>query len=453
LTVKQNDSGDQVTANVTNTSSTTAVTSSAVLTFTVPPLITVTAMTDSTGGWNCTASTLKCTRSSSIGGGVTDPVTLTLSVGAYPAGGLSSYTGLITATVSSVTFSNNVTASDKVIFQQPPAISWATPAPIVYGAALGPAQLDASSPVAGAFVYSPPAGTVLAVGQHALNATFTPTDATDYTAATASVTLTVIPAVPSVALTASANPAFLTSAITFTAGVPSPGTPPGGSVNFFDGTAPIGSATLANGSATITTSSLTAGAHTITAAYSGDSNYGAATSNPLTETVEDFTLTAAGGGTASVSPAGQTAFTLTVTPVGGAILPGAVGLTASGLPLGASAVFTPPAIAANSPATAVTLQVRMAGFSAAQRQSEPFEKRSLPLALGLILLPFLARRRRLGSRLRALLVLAAAAAFTLGITACQGYLNPHSFTFPVTASSGALSHSINVTLTVDSGAH
>ena len=43
----------------------------------------------------------------------------------------------------------------------------------------------------GTFVYSPAAGTVLAVGTHTLSVTFTPTDLTRYTTATATQTLVV----------------------------------------------------------------------------------------------------------------------------------------------------------------------------------------------------------------------------------------------------------------------
>ncbi|HKF49376.1 MAG TPA: hypothetical protein VKB38_18600, partial [Terracidiphilus sp.] len=72
-----------------------------------------------------------------------------------------------------------------------PTIIWATPAPITHGTALSATQLDASSTVAGTFVYSPAAGTVLTSGSHTLSVTLTPTDVRDYTTATASVTLTV----------------------------------------------------------------------------------------------------------------------------------------------------------------------------------------------------------------------------------------------------------------------
>ena len=48
--------------------------------------------------------------------------------------------------------------------QATPTITWATPASIVWGVALGDAQLNASSTVSGSFVYDPKAGTVPAVG-------------------------------------------------------------------------------------------------------------------------------------------------------------------------------------------------------------------------------------------------------------------------------------------------
>ena len=231
LIVNQGETGVQLAVNVTNTSSNTPVDGSAVLTLTLPTGVTATALTDTTGGWICTVATLTCTRTTSIGPSVTDTAALTLSVPLYPAGGQAA-SGLITATASSPYFSNNVTGSDTVIFQQQPAITWATPAPIIYGTALSATQLDASSTLAGSFSYSPSAGTVLSVGQHTLTATFTPTDTTHYTTATATVTLTVIPVTPSLTITASPNPVFLSNPVTFTATISSFATTPTGTVTF-----------------------------------------------------------------------------------------------------------------------------------------------------------------------------------------------------------------------------
>ena len=83
-----------------------------------------------------------------------------------------------------------------VVNQATPVITWTTPTAIAYGTALSGAQLDTSANVPGSFSYSPVAGTVLGVGPHMLNVTFTPTDATDYTTSTANVTLVVNQATP-----------------------------------------------------------------------------------------------------------------------------------------------------------------------------------------------------------------------------------------------------------------
>jgi lysophospholipase L1-like esterase len=77
-----------------------------------------------------------------------------------------------------------------------PIISWSPPAPITYGTALSSTQLDASAGVPGRFSYSPASGTALSAGSHSLSATFTPDDTKDYLTTSASVTLTVGPAVP-----------------------------------------------------------------------------------------------------------------------------------------------------------------------------------------------------------------------------------------------------------------
>src|SRR5262249_37739388 len=76
-----------------------------------------------------------------------------------------------------------------------PQIMWASPADITVGTALGAAQLNATANVPGALVYTPPAGTALAVGAaQTLSVVFTPTDTTNYTTASASVSINVVAA-------------------------------------------------------------------------------------------------------------------------------------------------------------------------------------------------------------------------------------------------------------------
>ena len=84
-------------------------------------------------------------------------------------------------------------------------VTWTTPAAITYGAALSATQLNATANVPGTFVYAPAVGAVLTAGGQTLSATFTPTDATDFTTGTANVVLTVNKATPSITWTTPAT--------------------------------------------------------------------------------------------------------------------------------------------------------------------------------------------------------------------------------------------------------
>jgi len=73
-------------------------------------------------------------------------------------------------------------------------VTWANPAPIVYGAALGAGQLNAAASLPGSFAYTPANGTVLKAGRNTLSVIFTPTDTVHYSSVTDSVSLVVSPA-------------------------------------------------------------------------------------------------------------------------------------------------------------------------------------------------------------------------------------------------------------------
>jgi hypothetical protein len=80
-------------------------------------------------------------------------------------------------------------------FPVTPTISWSTPAAIVYETPLSTSQLDAAANVPGTFSYLPAIGSLLSAGNNqTLRVTFTPTDTTDYTTATLTTTINVIPA-------------------------------------------------------------------------------------------------------------------------------------------------------------------------------------------------------------------------------------------------------------------
>jgi hypothetical protein len=131
-----------------------------------------------------------------------DGITATYSTAATPtspAGGIYSITATLLDPNSKLgNYSVTNTPATLTITKATPAISWATPAAIVYGTALNATQLDANSTVAGTFAYTPGAGAVLPVGLQTLSVTLTPTDSTDYTTATTTVQLTVNKATPAI---------------------------------------------------------------------------------------------------------------------------------------------------------------------------------------------------------------------------------------------------------------
>jgi hypothetical protein len=192
-----------------------------------------------------------------------------------------------------------------------PTITWATPAPITYGTALSATQLDATASVPGTFAYTPAAGTVLPIGSQTLTATFTPTDTTDYKAATATVTLIVNGQPISLLLTSSALSGTTTAGAMVTFQVQDPGTElPAGEIITFTGL-PLATNPTAvintNGIASFSYGAFPPGTYSIQANYPGDGVYASAQSPTLTLTVDPtpvtVNLTSSSGGNPIVYPA------------------------------------------------------------------------------------------------------------------------------------------------------
>jgi hypothetical protein len=165
-----------------------------------------------------------------------------------------------------------------------PPLTWITPANIPYGTPLSATQLDpTSSGVAGTFVFTPAAGTVLPVGSHNLSATFTPTDSTDYNQLTILVTLVVVPAAPGINVNCAPNPiTYGPQTSTCTAALSAGAT---GSVAFFYNETNWANVPVSGGQASATGfSNMPVGTYTIVANYSGDSNFNPA-SNSTTLTI------------------------------------------------------------------------------------------------------------------------------------------------------------------------
>jgi sugar lactone lactonase YvrE len=411
------------------------------------------------------------------------PVPSTLAPGSYTISivysGDGNYASTATATIVSLQVSILT-----------PTITW-TPASssIAYGTALG-TLLNASAhsgaiSVPGAFTYKAAlnggttvtvnSASILAAGSYILTATFTPADTTTYAAVTAQVPLIISQLTPRITLTSSASSVVLTNPLVFTATVSSPAAAPTGTVTFLDGTTPLGQGTLSNGVATLSTSSLAEGSHTITVVYSGDANFSAATSGALTEEVLNFSLNNAGGSGGSgpgasqtVAPGGTASYPLSILPTNGTIFPAPITLSITGLPPGATTTIAPSSwtqlsggtswlFPANIAVPATTLTIQTPSTVARLAPETEFHDTLPPIAVGLLLLPLVSMRRRLGKTLGrtifTLFLLLAGASGLVGLSGCganSGFFGQPSqtYTMTVTATSGSLSHATTITLTL-----
>ncbi len=294
------------------------------------------------------------------------------------------------------------------------------------------------------------------IGAHTITASYAGVSGT-FLASTNTASAALGQATPTIGLTSTANPAIVTNTVTFTASVASSTGTPTGSVTFLDGTAPLAAVALSGGAAAFTTSALASGTHTITAVYAGDANFASATSTPVIEVIQDFSLSNSGSGagtpTQTVLPGGTATYPLVFGPISGTIFPGPVTLSVSGLPPGATATITPTTIPAGSPSTNVTLIIQLPQTTA------KLLSRPIPSVIwGVLLLPFVRRLRRVGKQmprtLSALLLAAAALVAGAGVSGCNstgsGFFGHAQQTYSVviTATSGSISHSTTVALIV-----
>jgi hypothetical protein len=209
----------------------------------------------------------------------------------------------VTFTPADTTDYNSASASVNInVLQATPVIIWGNPKAIISGTPLSDTQLDARAfasvagvvllgmPIPGTFTYTPPQGTKLSVGNNqTLRVSFAPTDTTDYTSASATVFIDVLPA-PGQAhgtntiLTATPGTMNPGQRVTMTATVrPSQGFggTPTGQVEFWDGSRLLRMAPLVRGRALFKTTSLDLnfGSNPIQATYVGDSNFEGSNSN------------------------------------------------------------------------------------------------------------------------------------------------------------------------------
>ena len=267
-----------------------------------------------------------------------------------------------------------------------------------------------------------------------------------------------IAAVPStVALTASAANANEKQSITLTAMVS--GDNPSGNVAFTAGSTALGSAPLSNGVATLQYAFPAAGSYSVIAAYSGDTNNVASSSNTVAITVvaPDFTI-GASPASATISPGQSATTTLTITPVGG--YSGTVQLACGTLPSEVSCTFSPSSVSiAGSPVTS-TLTISTTAATASIRDITG----SLSKIAWAGLLGFLLSYRRIRNANRKLMTTAIAAVVLFSVfvflTACGGGSHSTTTTNPGTPagadtltvtlidSTSGISHTVPFQLTI-----
>jgi hypothetical protein len=254
-----------------------------------------------------------------INGGVATIVTSSLAAGSHTIsasysgdGNFTSASAALTQAVMATTVTTLSTSGRSIALGEAIQLT----ASIAPASATGTVQfLDGSSAI-GTVTLSGGVATLsvpgLAVGSHTLAAVYSG-DGNDVASTSATVIVTVSKIGSSLALTSSANPALAGQPVTFTATLSPLGAT--GTVQFLDGTTLLGTVPVVGGSASLVVPALGAETHSVTAVYSGDSNYGTATSPVLAETVNKTAVSV--GLTSSPNPAvlgTAVTFTATVTP-------------------------------------------------------------------------------------------------------------------------------------------
>jgi Big-like domain-containing protein/galactose oxidase-like protein len=128
---------------------------------------------------------------------------------------------------------------------------------------------------------------LLSAGAYKIVATYN--GSSNYSSSSVLVSLSISRATPVIALSSSLNPSNTGVPVVFTAKLSYSTGTPSGTVVFKDGATSLGSVPAANGVAALSVPNLAAGTHVITAAYSGDTNFNAVTSVPLSQVVNRST--------------------------------------------------------------------------------------------------------------------------------------------------------------------
>jgi hypothetical protein len=170
--------------------------------------------------------------------------------------------------------------------------------------------------------------------------------------------------------------------------------------------------------------------------------------------VLDFTLGAPTPSSLSGKSGASFQYSFSVSPLYGSYA-GPVSFTATGLPTGAVATFSPSTIPANGGAQTVNMSVSTTPASAALIRPSTAGRGLIPVAMAFLLLPLAGTKRmrregrRFGRLACLLFLLLAGLGATTALTGCGshgGLGGAVEYTITVTATSGSVQHTSAVTL-------
>ncbi len=267
--------------------------------------------------------------------------------------------------------------------------------------------------------------------------------AANYTFAFTPGTLTVTPAVPAVAFTASTTNLFGGQSVTLSATITSTVGTPTGSVTFFSGLTSLAVVPLTGNTATLITTALPVGTDSVTAMYSGDPAFATNTSAAILITV-GVPFSISSSSTALTFPHNyqEAQSILTINPGGRT---DTFTFSCNGLPAKVSCAFSPATLALNGLVgpQPVTLLLSNSSATASNQIASPGA-----FAAGIAFLLLLAtRRRKLLPHLLGLFVIATLAGCGSSSTATQQQAG--TYTFNVVVSSGSATvQTLPFTLTI-----
>jgi hypothetical protein len=303
----------------------------------------------------------------------------------------------------------------------------------------------------------------LGAGAHTLQA-FYAGDALYEGASSATSSLTISKATPTLTLSSSSTSAPTGQAIVLTALAAGATGYPTGQIVFTAGTTMLGTSTVGStGSATLTLSTLPVGTTSVIAIYAGDANFTAATGAALAITVGTPDYSVAASPTSTTITAGQSAtFVFTVTPAFG--FNAAVTFSCGTLPSEASCTFAPAAVTPSTGPVTSTLTITTTAQKVSSNASPSglFHAGGVAVVGFAALLAWLPKRLRQRHRWTVFVFLGLLSAGVLSVSGCSGGSSPSQVTDPGTtkgtaavtvsasagSGSGATSHIASITVVI-----